>query len=80
MGGLRIVAEKHESRRFDRDLVRKENLQPAVIELRRRVHVLGILDDIVENISRDATVEGVKSFRDGGKDLVDPLPCFRADE
>ena len=42
MGELRVVAEHHKRRRVHRDLVRIEDLQTPMVELRGRVHVLSI--------------------------------------
>ena len=71
MGEFRIVAEQDERRREGRNLGGVHDLEAAMVELRRRVHGLGVLDDLVQNRGGDAARAGLVRLLDRRKDLLD---------
>ena len=70
MGRLRSVAEHDESRWADRTLIGEGNLESCVIEFRSWIKVLGVSDDLIEDVRWDAAVIRFMDLKDLWKDIL----------
>ena len=70
MGRLRSVAEHDESRWADRTLIGEGNLESCVIEFRSWIKVLGVSDDLIEDVRWDAAVIRLMNLKDLWKDIL----------
>ena len=70
VSGLRGVAEHDESRWADGALIREGNLESGVVEFRSRIKVLGIPDDVIEDVGWDAAVIRLMDLKDLRKDIL----------
>ena len=80
MSKLGVVAKHDKRRRIDPHLAGEKNLQTAVVELWSGVHVLGILNDFIENRCGNATAARFISLLDRGKNLLDAFAVFGGHE
>ena len=80
MGVFGVVAEEDEGRRVGPHLVGVDDLEPAVVELRGRVHLLGVGDYFVQNGCRDAPAARLIRLLDGRKDGIEVPPRFGRSE
>ena len=70
MGRLRSVAEHDESRWANRTLIGEGNLESCVIEFRGWIKVLGVSDDLIEDVGWDAAVIRFMDLKDLWKDIL----------
>ena len=70
MGRLRSVAEHDESRRANRTLIGEGNLESCVIEFRSWIKVLGVSDDLIEDVRWNAAVIRFMDLKDLWKDIL----------
>ncbi len=80
MSVLRVIAEKDESRRFDGDLVGEKDLEAAMVEIRGRIHLLGVVDDLVEDVGRNPAVIALIGFLNRWQDVLDAFSALGGDE
>ena len=70
MGRLRSVAEHDESRWTDRTLIGEGDLESRVVEFRSWIKVLGVSDDLIEDVGWDTTVICFMDLKDLWKDIL----------
>ena len=70
MGRLRIVAEHDESRWANRTLIGEGDLEPRVVEFRSWIKVLGVSDDLIEDVRWNAAVIRFMDLKDLWKDIL----------
>ena len=70
MGRLRSVAEHDESRWADRTLIGEGNLKSRVVEFRSWIKVLGVSDDLIEDVGWDAAVIRFMDLKNLWKDIL----------
>ena len=70
MGRLRSVAEHDESRWADRTLIGKGNLESRVVEFRSWIKVLGVSDDVIQDVGWDAAVISFMDLKNLWKDVL----------
>ena len=80
MSKLRVVAEHDKCRWVDSHLAGEKNLKTAVVEFRSRVHVLGILNDFIENRCRNTAAARFISLFHRGQNLLHSFAVFGGHE
>ena len=70
MGRLRSVAEHDESWWANRTLIGEGNLESRVIEFRGWIKVLGVSDDVIQDVGWDAAVISFMDLKNLWKDVL----------
>ena len=70
MGRLRSVAEHDESRWADRTLIGEGDLESRVVEFRGWIKVLGVSDDLIEDVRWNTAVIRFMDLKDLWKDIL----------